>query len=324
MWGQHRNEFIKAHENAFLVFGGVPEVVRHDNLKAAVVRACLYDPDVSELYSAFARHWGFVPLPSRPYHPEENGIEERSGGYVKSNALKGKRFDSIDELADHLKKWNRNVAQLRIHGTTRKQVITHFLEVEKPALKPVAAERFSLFEVGSRVVHNDGHVEVAAAFYSVPHALVGRHVRVHWDANLVRVYADDAAVAVHLRKDAGTWSTRSEHRPAHKPARQEAYEINQLGRMEKIGPRAAAWAREAVKERDVRSYRLLQGVIALTRRHPRERVDWVCHTALERRCFRYQVLKRLADEAAERAQQPELLQHHEVIRDLTEYSLVLS
>jgi transposase len=324
MWGQHRNEFLHAHENAFLQFGGVPEVIRHDNLKAAVVRACLYDPDVSEMYTAFAQHWGFVPLPSRPYHPEENGIEERSGGYVKSNGLKGKRFDSMDDLAAHLKKWNRTVAQLRIHGTTRRQVITHFLEVEQSALKPLPAERFSLFEVGSRVVHNDGHVEVAAAFYSVPHTLVGRDVRVHWDANLVRVYADGTAVAVHTRKCAGTWSTRPEHRPAHKPARQEAYEIYQMTRMEKIGPRAVAWALEAVKERDVRSYRLLQGVIALTRRHPRERVDWVCGTALERRCFRYQVLKRLADEAAERAQQPELLQRHEVIRDLAEYGLVMS
>jgi transposase len=44
MWGQNRLGFLRAHENAFLHFGGVPEVIRHDNLKAAVVRACLYDP----------------------------------------------------------------------------------------------------------------------------------------------------------------------------------------------------------------------------------------------------------------------------------------
>ena len=128
---------------------------------------------------------------------------------------------------------------------------------------------------------------------------------------------------VHMRSEAGAWSTRPEHRPAHKPARQEAYEIHQLARMERIGPRAAAWAREAILQRDVRSYRLLQGVIALTRSHPRERVDWVCATALERRCFRYRVLKRLADEAAARTTQAALLQDHEVIRDLAEYRLVM-
>ena len=42
MWGQDRTSFLRAHEHAFMSFGAVPEVVRHDNLKAAVVRACLY------------------------------------------------------------------------------------------------------------------------------------------------------------------------------------------------------------------------------------------------------------------------------------------
>ena len=72
MWGQDRRAFPGAHEHAFQFFGGLPKTVRHDNLKAAVVRAGLYDPDISELYLAFARHWGFAPLPSRPRHPQEH------------------------------------------------------------------------------------------------------------------------------------------------------------------------------------------------------------------------------------------------------------
>jgi len=55
------------------------------------------------------------------------------------------------------------VARVRIHGRTRKQVYTHFLEVEKPALKPLSSERFSFFEVGTRTVHPDGYVEVGYA-----------------------------------------------------------------------------------------------------------------------------------------------------------------
>lgn len=162
----------------------MPEVVRLDNLKAGVARACLYDPDVSELYAAFAKHWGFVPLPSRPRHPQEQGINERGNSYLKDNALKGRRFDSLEDLDIFLKRWNRTIARVRIHGTTRKQVYTHFLEVEKPALKLVPEERFSLFEVGTRTVHPDGHVEVARAFYSVPDRLVGEEVRARWNERL--------------------------------------------------------------------------------------------------------------------------------------------
>ena len=117
---------LRLHEHAFEDFDGVPEIVRHDNLKAAVVRACLYDPDANPTYLAFAEHWGFTPLPTKPRNPQENGKQERSGGYVKSNALKGRRFDSLQEFNEHLRRWNRTIARLRIHGTTRKQSLDAF------------------------------------------------------------------------------------------------------------------------------------------------------------------------------------------------------
>jgi transposase len=325
LWTQERDGFLRAHEHAFVRLGGVPKTIRHDNLKAAVVRACLYDPDVSEVYAAFGEHWGFVPLPSRPRHPEENGVAERSGGYVKSNALKGHRFDSIEALAEYLERWNRTVAQVRIHGTTRQQVLRHFLEVEQPALQPLPSESFGLFQIGTRTVHPDGHVEVDGAFYSVPHTLVGGQVRVQWDGHLVRVYTlgtdgERRALAVHLRVQPGTYSTKPEHRPLHRPARQQAYEAILLGKAEHIGPQALAWAEAAIADRGVRAYRLLQGLISLTRSHPRERVDWACGQTLQYRLFRYGTLRRLIEQAAARALVPHLLQEHAVIRDLHEYA----
>ncbi|MBI2918742.1 MAG: IS21 family transposase [Chloroflexi bacterium] len=249
MWSADRPSFLRALENSFWDFGGVPATVRHDNLKLAVVRACLYDPAISEVYAAFAHHWGFVPLPSSPRHPQEQGITERGGGYMKDNALKGRRFDSLEELDSFLKHWNRTVARVRIHGTTRKQVYAHFLEVEKPALAPLPKDRFNLFEVGTRTVHPDGHVQVEWAFYSVPHTLVGEDVKVQWDDHLVRVYAQGQCVAVHSRAPVGGFATRQEHRPVHKPARQEAYEANLLAKAEHIGPRALAWAKSATEQR---------------------------------------------------------------------------
>jgi transposase len=322
VWAQDRVHFLRAIEHAFIDFGGVPEVLRHDNLKAAIVRACLYDPDVSELYAAFARHWGFVPLPARPRHPQEDGIVENSNGYVKDNAVKGKRFDSLEELNAHLARWNRTIARLRIHGTTRKQVYAHFLEVEKPVLKPLAPESFNLFDIGTRTVHPDGHVQIGGSYYSVPHVLVGEDVRVQWDDRLLRVYARGKCVAVHTRAPVGTFATRNEHRPAHKPAKEEAYVAGLLSKAEHIGDNALDWSKAACEERGVRAYRLLQGMLSLTRNHPRERVDWACRVALERRLFRYKILRRLVEQSAAHnpIQVPELTQRHEIIRDLFEYA----
>jgi len=320
-WTQELPTFLKLQENAFKDLGGVTEVVRLDNLRAGVERACLYDPDINTVYAAFAQHYGFVPLPCRPYKAQEKGKVERSGGYVLENALKGKRFESLEELNAYLKHWNRTIARQRIHGTTKKQVWAHFVEVERPTLKPLPDRPFSFFQVGRRVVHPDGHVQVQGAFYSVPHLYVGQEVEVHYDEHLVRVLDGEKTIAVHGRVEAGTFKTRSEHRPAHKPAQEEVYEARLLLKTERIGPRAKTWAEAAIKERGVRSYRLLQGVISLTRSHPKERIDWACAVALEKFCFRYQAVKRLAEEAQRKAEAPpKLLEVHPVIRPLKEYT----
>jgi len=146
-------------------------------------------------------------------------------------------------------------------------------------------------------------------------------VRVHWDERLVRVYHQGQCVGVYTRAPAGTFTTRDEHRPAHKPARQAAYEANLLAKAEHIGPRTLAWAEGAIEERGVRAYRLLQGMVSLTRKHPRERVDWACGIVLERGVFRYRPLRRLVEQAAARAPaSPPLTQTHDMIRDLKEYA----
>lgn len=131
VWDQKLETFLRLHERAFRDLGGVPLVIRHDNLKAAVVRACFFDPDSDEVYLAFAAHGGFTPLPTQPLRPQENGKQERSGGYVKSNALKGRRFDSLDAHNAFLRHWNRTIARLRIHpqGLARGEDRTHFEEL---------------------------------------------------------------------------------------------------------------------------------------------------------------------------------------------------
>ena len=232
-------------------------------MKAAVVRACFYDPDSHDVYLTFAAHWGFTPLPTQPRTPQENGKQERSGGYVKDNALKGRRFDSLDAQNAFLRHWNRTIARLRIHGTTRRQVWTHFIESEQPALQPLAPEGFPVFTSGERTVHTDGHVEVGGAFYPVPLALLGQRVRVRWDAHLVRVFDGDTLVAVHARVADGVFAPRAGE--AESSTRQQAYVDRLVGQCERVGPALKQWADAALAARGVRAIRLIQGVLGLTR-----------------------------------------------------------
>jgi transposase len=318
VWDQKLETFLRLHERAFRDLGGVPAVIRHDNLKAAVVRACLFDPDSHEVYLAFAAHWGFTSLPTPPRTPQENGKQERSGGYVKDNALKGRRFDSLAAQNAFLRHWNRTIARLRIHGTTRRQVWTHFVEVEQVALQPLAGDAFPFFTAGERTVHTDGHVEVGGAFYPVPLALLGQRVRVQWDAHLVRVFQADTLVMVHARVSAGVFAPRAGE--AEASTRQQAFVDRLVGQCERVGPALQQWADAALAVRGVRAIRLIQGVLALTRRHSRERVLAAVTEAHAHQHFRYQTIRRLV-ERTPAPPRPMLVTEDPAIRPMTQYTL---
>jgi hypothetical protein len=320
VWDQKLETFLLLHENAFRDFGGVPSIVRHDNMKAAVVHACFYDPDVHPVWTAFAEHWGFTALPTLPGNPKENGKQERSGGYVKSNALKGRRFSSLQDLNAFLVHWNRTWARVRIHGTTRRQVYVHFEETDKKALKPLASSPFTFFQRGTRTVHPDGHVEVDGGFYPAPPHLVGQDVEVRFDRHLVRLFCGDAAVAVHARVRPGEYA-RCPGGSKEPSSSQQAFLAHLLTRCERAGAPLKEWAEAAYAERGVRSLRLIQGALGLLRRHPREVVLAAAKTSLTHRVFRYKDLRRLTETAATQPKQYSLLDVHESIRPMAEYRL---
>jgi hypothetical protein len=114
------------------------------------------------------------------------------------------------------------------------------------------------------------------------------------------------------RRASGRQTRHLQHRPLHRPARQQAYEAILLGKIEHIGPQARAWAQTVLADRGVRAYRLLQGLISLARSHPRERVEWACGYTLGYGLFRYRILRRLLEQAAANAPVPELLHEHAV------------
>lgn len=323
VWKKDVESFIRCHENAFRFFGGVPEAIRMDNLKAGVTRACFYDPDINKQYQAFSEHYGFVPLPIKPYTPRHNGKVESGVGYTK-NALKGRRFESLEEQNEFLRTWNRTVARLRIHGTTKQQVWKRFVELEKAALRPVPTEAFALFRIGSRKVHPDGHIEVERTYYSVPHNLVGQTVEVRWDQKMLRVFAHDKLVAVHRKSEAaGSFRTQRNHLPEHKSLSQEAYQAKLLGRAERLGPAALGFAQGAMEQRGPLAFRVIQGVLSLCRKHPKERVEWACARATAHGSFRYHTVRRLLEKITPPDDQPGLIQEHEIIRPLSHYTNLL-
>ncbi len=173
VYRQTTEDFIRCIENAFWHFGGVPKILVIDNLKAAVKQPDWYDPELNPKIQSFCEYYGCVILPTKPRTPRHKGKIESGVNYVQENGLKGHGFTSLEKENEHLLDWETTVADTRIHGTIRKQVGKLFQEVERGALQPLPVERFPFFQEGKRIVHRDGHVEVAKAYYSVPPEYLG-------------------------------------------------------------------------------------------------------------------------------------------------------
>ena len=108
---QTTEDFFRCLENAFSHFGGVPKTLVIDNLKAAVAHPDWFDPELTPKVQSFCRHYGTVILPTKPYMPRHKGKVETGVKYVKNNALKARKFSSLDS------RWNGNVTRTAIDAS---------------------------------------------------------------------------------------------------------------------------------------------------------------------------------------------------------------
>lgn len=321
---QTTDNFILCLENAFHHFGGVPQTLVIDNLKAAVTQADWYDPELNPKLQSFCEHYGTVLLPTKPYTPRHKGKIERGIGYVKENALRGKTFRSLAEQNAYLLWWESHIADTRIHGTTRRQVIKVFTEVERPALIPLPVQRFASFTEAKRRVHRDGHVEVKQAYYSVPPEYVGREVWARWDGHLVRIYNSRMEqLAVHVQGPPGTFHTLAEHIHTRKISSVERGATWLLGRTELIGPAASAWAKAMLQARGIQGVRVLVGLLSLTRQYPADAIDQACQTALTHQAWRLRTLRNLITHGGRKQQEFTFIDEHPIIRNLSDYGEIV-
>jgi transposase len=321
VYRQTSEEFIRCLENAFSHFGGVPKALVLDNLKAAVEQPDWYDPELNPKLRSFAEHYGLAVLPTKSYTPRHKGKIESGVGYVKNNALKGHTFTSLEEENRHLLAWETTVADLRIHGTIRKQVGRLFTEIERPALRALPVERFPFFHEGQRAVHRDGHVEVDKAYYSVPPEYLGRTLWVRWDSRLVRILGQQLEpIAVHIKQEPGRFSTQRDHLAAEKISKVESGAVWLLSQMRRLGPGATAWAQAMLAARGIEGVRVLQGLLHLGERHPWPAVDEACAVALSHISYRLRTIRELLKRQTPRQEVLAFMNEHPLIRPLGDYA----
>lgn len=217
-WTQGLSDWISAHTRAFAMIGGVPRLLVPDNAKVAVIKACLYEPQVNRTYAEMAAHYGTAVLPTRPRRPRDKAKVEVAVLVVERwilARLRHRRFYNLADLnaaiAELLKRINEE-KPLRRLGRTRRQL---FEELDLPALKPLPVEPYVFAQWRVCRVGIDYHVEIEKHFYSVPYRFARAEVEARLTSRTVEIFAKGERIAVHQRGSGnGKHTTITDHMPS--------------------------------------------------------------------------------------------------------------
>ena len=314
--------FLRVFEKALRYCGGVPRLLNSDNLKAAVIKAYWYDPAVNPRRADFCRHYGMTPMPCRAYTPQHKGKVERGVAYAKNNALKGWKFASLGEQNAHLRHWEEQVADKRVHGTTRRQVAAVF-EEECKALGPLPASLYECYQESRRRVQRDSFVEVAKAYYEAPPEFIGRQVWVRQDGRMVRIFNERMEpVAAHARLEPGKFSRSLGVRGLHGTIKESA--AYWQSRAAALGEAAGRWAQRALDTRGAEALRSLMGLCQLGQKHRAADINAACAKAMAAASGppSFRAVKHLLEVGAQAPVQlqMELRETDPIIRPLTAYA----
>jgi transposase len=288
-WTQGLADWISGHAGALEAIGGVPALVVPDNTKVAVIKACLYDPQINRSYAEMAAHYGTAILPARPRRPRDKAKVEQAVLIVERWLLGRLRHRTFHSLADVnaaigelLTRLNEE-RPIRRLGVTRRQLLE---QVDRPALKPLPVSPYVLAEWRIRRVSLDYHVEVEAHYYSVPHRFVRAEVEVRFTARTVEIFHKGERIAAHQRMSGNHRHTTV---PEHMASSHRRYAGWTIGRIRQdaaaIGPATSALCNLILDERPhpEQGFRACLGILRLAASYGRERLEAAAARAIDYR-----------------------------------------
>jgi transposase len=303
-------DWIASHQRMLHFFEGVPALLVPDNLKAAVTQANRYEPKINQTYAEMAAHYQTAVLPARPYKPKDKAKAEVAVQVVERwilARLRHRTFFSLaalnNAIAELLPALNERPFQGRTHS--RKDL---FETLDRPALKSLPKDDYEYAEWRKAKPGIDYHVEVDKRFYSVPHALVGRTLDLRISASSIEVMHKGQRVAAHARHGKGRYTTVTEHMPKSHQAHRQWSPGRFLNWATDIGPATAEIVKRQLQDRPhpEHGYRACLGLLNLSRRYTRQRLEAACQRALSIRSASYKSVASILQQGLDRlALEPE-------------------
>jgi transposase len=293
VWKSSQETWAQLHEQAWRYFGGSASYVVLDNLKEGVIKPDLYEPKLNPVYAAVLAHYGVVADPARVRDPNRKGSVENAIQHTQSTALKGRRFESIEEQNEFLEHWETKWAAQRIHGSAKRQVEAMFQE-ERAALRSLPLQGFQYFTECERTVCDDTCIRLDHSSYAARPARIGSRVLVRvFEHHLeIRDLYSQSLLRTHTRAARpGSVVLPNDERPFN-PSR-ETHRI--LAQAKAIGPATEQLCQGMFAREGRVGQRKLWGIVSLVRRYPRRLIDQACAMALQDGVTSYKQIQALTE-----------------------------
>ncbi len=327
--------WIGGHVRSFAFFGGLPRILKPDNIKAGVKSPCYYEPDLNPSYQEMAEYYGLAVLPTRVRKPKdkpnaENGVQNVERWVLAP--LRKQTFFNVGEINQAMRPWLDALNDRRMEhlGKSRREL---FEELDRPTLHPLPEQPYEFAIWKTALVNIDYHVAFEKHFYSVPNRLLQAKVEIRATERLVEIYHQGSQVAVHPRSSVpGRYSTRPEHLPANhrfvldnlsSASNSEDTPQRLLRWGGQVGPSTAQLIQAILSSRRYpeQAYRSCLGILSLARRYHPKVMETACQHLLNAHLLSYQHLKSELEALAKAAPsaEPLPLPIHENIRGKTYY-----
>jgi transposase len=193
--------FLEAHVEALRFFDGVFQVIRYDNLRAAVKRVLRGRRRLEQdRFVALRSHYLYDSVFTRPGKEgahEKGGVEGEVGRYRRRNLVPVPKVATLKELNELLEDACFKELERRIEGRT--ETVGEALRLERRTLRELPFEDFDASEQASPRVDQKALATIRQNRYSVPVALVGLRVAARIGAREIVISHQGRPVARHPR-----------------------------------------------------------------------------------------------------------------------------
>lgn len=317
---QTMEHFLGCHQRAFEFFGGVPEKVMVDNLKSAVLqRITGQDPVFNPRYLDFAGHYGFRIVPCGVRKGNEKGRVENAVGYIKKNFLNGLEAGDFKLINPAARLWMETVANVRIHGVTKKKPLDMFAE-EAGVLSPLPAFSYDTGMVHQVRASKQFRVTLDTNRYSVPAEYAGRRLTMKAYSDRICFYDDNTLIARHNRSYGRHQDIEDpDHPKALLQQKRKAREQKILARFLTLSPRAEQYYL-GLKERRLNLMHHIRKIVGLSEIYGADKVGRAVEDGYEFRAFSCEYIANLLEQRSRTTEEPGAL-HITRNEDLLDISL---